>query len=132
MVMLLILSAACARESDNDKAQRFADTLAAVDRAEARDYEEIVSFYCRQIDRLLDDLKPHCDAYSRAASSGNDQQIADAETALKAAVAQSAAENPGVLNLGTALQRHLLQMPDDQRLLLTTHFQSLSQKFRTY
>ncbi|MBD5178296.1 MAG: hypothetical protein HDR45_02495 [Bacteroides sp.] len=130
LAALMCCASACSQAwRDDRRAATYADRIENSEAVSAEEYSEMVTFYCRALDRSLDKLKPLHDAHAAAVASGDTAMIAKTERQLTVETESVARDTKNVSRLGSQLFNHLGALPDTTRHRLLSYLSGIYDRY---
>lgn len=129
----MLLPGACSRaDRDDRQAARYAERLETGKDVSAREYDDMVEFYCGALDRTLRDIEPAAKAYAAAVEA--DDSVAARRTVLELnrATAEAYEKRRNLVRLGSNLQARLPNLPDSTRNRLVEHIMKVTLKYSDF
>ena len=130
--MLLMLGACSQAGRDDRQASIYADRLEKGEAISAREYADIVEFYCEALDRTLLDIGPAAKAYAAALEANDSTAALITAQELNRATAEAHDKRRNLVRLGSNLQAHLPDLPDTTRTRLVEHITTVTLKYSDF
>lgn len=135
LMMLLgcLLLVACSQtDRNNRQAALYAERLEQGEDISAREYADIVEFYCLALDNALTDIEPAAKAHAAAIDANNNDAIEQTATELRDHTARAQKTHKEVMRLGAALQTRLADIPDSTRRTLLDQLLAISIRYSDF